>query len=169
MNQRILTAAGLSLAVMLCLSAAYALASALPPSAGQKLVGTWNVHLNYPVCNAACPCLPGVGTDTLLPALHTYSDDGTMEEVYAGSLLRFRTDALGSWEHARDQEYTARYKFFLFNPTTGEHTRTEVVTSQINPQGKDAFEAAATYDLFEADGVTPVRTGCPMNITGTPF
>jgi hypothetical protein len=169
MKQRILTAAGLSLAVMLSLSAAYALTSALPPSAGQNLVGTWDVRLSVPVCSSACPCLPGVSPGTRLHALHTYSGDGTMEEVYGGSLLFFRSDALGSWEHASDQEYTARYKFYFFNSTTGERLGTEVVTSQINLQGKDAFEAAATFDLFEADGVTPVRTGCQLNITGTRF
>ena len=169
MKQRILTTAGLSLALLLCLSAAYALSSPLPPSAGQKLVGTWNLHLSFPVCSATCGCPPGVTTDTRLPALHTYTDDGTMEEVYGGSLLIFRSDALGSWEQLPNQEYTARYKFFILNPTTGERTGTEVVTSQINLQGKDAFEAIATFDRFEADGVTPVRTGCQLNITGTRF
>ena len=48
-----------------------------------------------------------------IPALHTYASDGTMEEVSGGTL--FRGDALGSWEHLRDQEYAARYKFFIFN------------------------------------------------------
>ena len=38
-----------------------------------------------------------------------------MEEVSGGTL--FRGDALGSWEHLRDQEYAARYKFI-------EHVRT---------------------------------------------
>ncbi len=76
-----------------------------------------------------------------IPALHTYASDGTMEEVSGGTL--FRGDALGSWEHLRDQEYAARYKFFIFNPVTGARTLTEVVTSQIELQGRDAFAATA--------------------------
>ena len=172
MKRSILTTVGPSLALLLCLSVVYAGAAGQKlqlPSPGQKLVGTWDVTLRFPCGTQACPCLPGVTSDTRLQALHTYSGDGTIEEVYGGSLLLFRSDALGSWEYLRDQEYTARYKFFIFNPTTGERIFTEVVTSQINLQGKDAFEAAATFDRFEADGVTPVRTGCPINITGTRF
>ncbi len=89
-----------------------------------------------------------------------------MEEVSGGTL--FRGDALGSWEHLRDQEYAARYKFFIFNPVTGARTLTEVVTSQIELQGRDAFAATATFDLFAADG-TPIPNGCQINITGTRF
>jgi len=169
MKRRTLFTAGLSLALLLCISAAYTVVPALKPSGGQKLVGTWNVQLSVPVCSAACPCHPGVSPNMGLPALHTYSDGGTMEEVYGGSLLLFRSDALGSWEQLPDQVYTARYKFFFLDPTTGERTGTEVVTSHINFQGKDAFEAAATFDVFAADGMTPIRTGCQLNITGTRF
>jgi hypothetical protein len=163
MKRRILTTAGLSLALLLCLSVTYTRAKTPPPPTGQKLVGTWNVTLRFPVA----ACSPGGVANITIPALHTYSSDGTMEEVIAGSL--YRSDALGSWEHLRDQEYSARYKFFIFDPATGALRRTEVVTSRIELQGSDAFEAAATFDLFEADGVTPILTGCPINITGTRF
>ena len=169
MKRRTLTTAGLSLALLLCLSAAYPSASGQKPqshSPGQKLVGTWDVTLRFAACTTVCPCPPGVTPDTLIPALHMYSSDGTMEEVSAGTL--FRSDALGSWEHLRDQEYLARYKFFIFFPT-GAHRSTEVVTSQIELQGRDAFAATATFDLFAADGMTPIQTGCQLNITGTRF
>jgi hypothetical protein len=135
MMKRILITAGLSLALMLCLSGTYTGATAQAPSTGQKLVGTWDVTLRFPVCSMACQCPGGV--------------PGTL----------FRSDALGSWEHVRDQEYSARYKFFIFNPTTGLRILTEIVTSQIELQGRDAFDAAATFDLFAADGST-ISTGC---------
>ena len=169
MKTRILLMAGLSLVLLLCLSWTYTGVTAQPPSIGQRLVGTWEVTLRLPCGTSACPCLPGVSSDTLIPAMQTYSGDGTMEEVSGGSLLFFRSDALGSWEHVGGQEYAARYKFFQFNPTTGERTFTEVVTSHIELQGHDAFEATATFNLFEADGVTPVRSGCPIGIIGTRF
>jgi hypothetical protein len=98
--------------------------------------------------------------------MHTYSSDGTMEEVSGG--LFFRGDALGSWEHLRDQEYAAQYKFFIFNPVTGARTATEVVTSQIQLQGRDAFAATATFDLFAANG-SPIPNSCQLNITGARF
>lgn len=168
MKRRTLFTAGLSLALLLCLSAAYTVVPALSSSGGHKLVGTWDVHLSLPVCSAACGCPPGVGVGTQVPALQTYSESGTMEEVYSGTLLLFRSDALGSWEQLGDQQYRVRYKFFFFNSTTGENTGTEIVTSHVTLQGKDTFEAAATFDVFAADG-TPVRTGCQLNITGTRF
>ena len=43
-----------------------------------------------------------------------------------------------------------------------------LVTSQIELQGRDAFAATATFDLFAADG-TPIPNGCQINITGTRF
>jgi hypothetical protein len=89
-----------------------------------------------------------------------------MEEVSGGTL--FRSDALGVWEHLRDQEYSARYKFFIFNSATGQRVSMEVVTSQIQLQGPDAFAATATFDLIAANG-SLILTGCQINITGTRF
>jgi len=131
---------------------------------GQKLVGTWDVTLRFPVCSATCPC-PGGTPNIPIPALQTYSNDGTMVEVSGGTL--FRGPALGSWEHTTDQQYSARYAFFIFN-SAGARILKEVVTSQIDLQGRDAFEATATFDLFAADG-TPIPSGCQINITGTRF
>jgi hypothetical protein len=164
MKRRILITAGLSLALLLCLSGTYTRATVQSPSPGQKLVGTWDVTLRFPVCSATCQC-PGGAPNIPIPALHTYSNDGTMEEVSGGTL--FRSDALGSWEHVRDQEYSARYKFFVFN-AAGMRILTEVVTSQIQLQGPDAFDATATFDLFAADG-SPIPNTCQINITGTRF
>jgi hypothetical protein len=98
--------------------------------------------------------------------LHTYSNDGTIVEVSGGAL--FRGPALGTWEHLRDQEYSARYAFFVFNPTTGARTLKEIVTSQIALQSHDAFEVTATFDLFAADG-SAIPNSCLINITGTRF
>jgi len=169
MKTKILLTAGLSLALLLCMSWIYTGATAQPPSFAQRLVGTWEVTLRLPACTFSCPCPPAVGPDTFTPALQTYSGDGTMEEVYGGSLLLVRSDALGSWEHVGGQQYSARYKFFVLNPTSGERIFTEVVTSNIELQGRDAFEATATFNLFEADGVTPVHLGCPIEVTGRRF
>jgi hypothetical protein len=158
MKRRILITAGLSSALLSCLLMAHAGAAGQKPesrSAGQKLVGTWDVVLRFPVCDMTCQC-PGGVPNIPIPALHTYSSDGTMEEVSGGTL--FRSDALGSWAHVRDQEY----------PATGARTLTEVVTSQIELQGRDAFEATATFDLFAADG-SLIPQGCQINITGTRF
>ena len=163
MRRRIIITAALSLAILLFPSGTYVGVKAEPVHAGHKLVGTWEVTLRFPECSMACPC-PGGVPNIPLPVVQTYSKDGTMSEVSGGTL--YRSDALGTWEHVRDQEYSARYKFFIFNPTTGARMLTEVVASQIQLQGRDAFEATATVDLFAADG-SLISSGCPINITGT--
>jgi hypothetical protein len=168
MKRKMSFTAVVSLALLFCLLVSNSGAAgqdAQSPAHGQPLVGTWDVTLRFPVCSATCNC-PGGVPNIPIPALHTYSNDGTMEEMSGGSL--FRSDALGSWDHVRDQEYSARYKFFIFNPATGARTLTEVVTSQIQLQGHDAFDATATFDLFAADG-TPIPNTCQINMTGTRF
>ena len=163
MKRKMSFAAAVSIALLICLLASNngtAGKDTQPPAQGQPLVGTWEVILQF----GPCPNVPPVP----VPALHTYSSDGTMEEVSGGTL--FRSDALGSWEHVRDHQYAARYKFFVFNPA-GVRIFTEVVTSQIELQGNDSFHAAATFDLFGPDGVTPVpgSTDCAIAVTGTRF
>ena len=165
MKKKIVISTSLSLVLLLYASVTYTGTKAKPSSIGQKLVGTWDVTLRFPICSMACQC-PGGVPNIPIPALQTYSNDGTVEEVSGGSL--FRSDALGSWEHVRNQEYTARYKFFIFNPTTGARISTEVVRSQIELQDSDSFTATATFDLFAADG-SPISTSCPINITATRF
>jgi hypothetical protein len=168
MKRKMSFTAVVSLALMLCLLASNTGAAGQdpqPPANGQPLVGTWDVTLRFPICSATCQC-PGGVPNIPIPALHTYSNGGTMEEMSGGSL--FRSDALGSRQHVRDQEYSARYKFFVFNPATGARTLTEVVTSQIQLQGHDAFDATATFDLFAADG-TPIPNTFQINITGMRF
>ncbi|MGH9881205.1 MAG: hypothetical protein ACRD6N_07195 [Pyrinomonadaceae bacterium] len=164
MKRKVLITAALSLVLLFCMSATYTGATAT--HTGQNLVGTWAVTLRFPECTTACPC-PGNIPNIPIPALHMYSNDGTMEEMSGGTLIR--SDALGSWEHVRDHEYSARYKFFIFSLTNGARIQTEVITSEIELQGHDAFAATATFDLFAADGITPISTRCPINISATRF
>jgi hypothetical protein len=164
MKRTSIIAAALVLLITFGLVVGYGGVTGQSPAIGQKLVGTWGVTLRFPVCSSACPC-PGGVPNIPIPVLQTYSSDRTMTEVSGGTL--FRSAALGSWEHARDQEYLARYAFFIFN-ADGTRRAKEVVTSQIQLQDQDAFEATASADLFAPDG-TPLGTGCPINITGTRF
>jgi hypothetical protein len=99
MNRRIIITAGLSMALLLCLSGMYTGATAQLPSPGQKLVGTWDVTLRFPVCSTACQC-PGGVPNIPIPAMHTYSDDGTMEEMSGGTL--FRSDATSQRRHKEE-------------------------------------------------------------------
>src|SRR5262245_57398874 len=113
---------GLALAILLTL---------LVGSVGaddSKLKSTRNVALQFGRCDEACPCPPGVTTETKIPALHMYLKDGSLLEVGGGSPLR--GPGLGSWERVGKHQFVARFKFFLFNPN-GSPRGSEEVTNHI--------------------------------------
>ncbi len=126
-----------------------------------KLAGTWNVTLRFHDCAAACSC-PGIP----LPALQMYVRDGSILEVGGGNSV-VRGPGLGSWEHLGHHQFVARFKFFVFN-SDGSRKGSEEVTSHIDLTGPDAFEAAATFELFDAMG-NKTAEGCPINETATRF
>lgn len=130
----------------------------------RKLAGTWNVTLKFPECTDTCPC-PGGVPNIPIPALHRYGRDGSILEVPGGVL--FRGPGVGSWERLGHDDFAARFKFFIFNPN-GSRSGSEEVTNHIELTGPDAFEANATFDLFDATG-NIVGQGCVINETATRF
>ena len=135
-------------------------------TAPSKLEGTWNVTLQFPVCSTECPC-PGGVPNIPIPALHTYLKHESFLEVSGGSL--FRGPGLGSWERLGHHQFEARFKFFLFNPDFSRRGYEEVA-NHIHLTGPDAFEATASFDLFDAAGnKTSPEEGCPINETATRF
>lgn len=129
-----------------------------------NLAGTWNVTLKFPECSSTCPC-PGGVPNIPIPALHTYVRDGSLLEVPGGTL--FRGPGTGSWKHTADSRFVAHFKFFLFN-ASGGRTGSEEVTNHITLTNHDTFEAAATFDLFDATGNMRAQ-GCNINETATRF
>jgi hypothetical protein len=148
---------GLALAVLLSLLVSSAAAES------SKLVGTWNVTLRFPVCDAICTC-PGGVPNIPIPALHQYQQHGGLLEV--GSSV-FRGPGVGSWERDGNHQFVARFKFFLFNPDFSRRG-SEEVTNDIRLTGPDEFTATATFDLFDAAGNMTAQ-GCLINETATRF
>lgn len=170
MNSKVVKRFGV--AALLFGGALAALAGGKPP-AGQdddagprRLVGSWNVILRFPVCSSQCPC-PGGVPSIPIPALQTYLPGESMIEAGGGSL--FRGPGLGSWEHDGRHEFTAHFKFFVFKPD-GTPRGNEVVTSHVDLTQRDAFDANATFDLFDLMGnkTTPPQ-GCPITESGVRF
>jgi hypothetical protein len=128
------------------------------------LVGTWDVTAKFPICDAICTC-PGGVPDIPIPALHQYQRHGALLEIGGGS--PFRGPAVGAWEPDGDDQFVARYKFFLFNPD-GSRRGSEEVTNHIRLTGPDAFTATATFDLFDTAGELTAQ-GCLINATATRF
>ncbi len=126
-----------------------------------KLAGTWNVTLQFHDCSPACSC-PGIP----LPALQMYERDRSILEVGGANSL-VRGPGLGSWEHVGHHQFAARFKFFIFN-LDGSRKGSEEITSNIELTDPDAFEANATFDLFDPMG-NKIAEGCPIKETGTRF
>ena len=62
----------------------------------------------------------------------------------------------------------ARFKFLIFDLTTGRRTGSEELTKDIRLTGPDRFEATTTYDFFDAAGNMTAQ-GCIINETATRF
>ncbi len=127
----------------------------------KRLAGTWNVTLQFHDCPTECSC-PGIP----LPALHMYLRDRSILEVGGGNSL-VRGPGLGSWEHVGHHQFVAHFKFFIFN-SDGSRKGSEEVTSHIDLTDPNAFEANATFDLFDAMG-NKTAEGCPINEIATRF
>jgi hypothetical protein len=151
----------LSLAILFTMLVGSVGAQETPP-----LVGTWDVILRFPAssCNNACNC-PGNTPDIPIATLQTFLGQGGM--LWSGSALAVGTGH-GTWEDLGDNNYTARFKFLIFDLATGFRTGSEVVTKDIVVTGPDTFEATSTYDFFDGEG-TLLASGCIINETGTRF
>jgi hypothetical protein len=133
----------------------------------RKLEGTWDVILRFPeetCARAECNC-PGNTPNIPIPALNTFLKHGGM--LWSGSALAVVTGQ-GEWEHRRRKHYTARFKFYIFNPATGFRMGYEELTKDIRLTSRDTFEATTTYDLFDAAGDL-IATECVINETATRF
>jgi hypothetical protein len=57
----------------------------------------------------------------------------------------------------------ARFKFYIFNLSTGFPILYEEVTQDITLTGRDRYTGTITYDLFNAEGRL-IAPGCRVNI-----
>src|SRR5262245_3061460 len=133
----------------------------------RKLEGTWDVTLQFPeeTCiRPECSC-PANTPNIPIPALNTFLKGGGM--LWSGSALAVVTGQ-GGWERLGHNHYTARFKFYIFNPATGFRTGYEELTKDLSLTGPDTFEATTTYDLFDAADQL-IAPGWLINETATRF
>ena len=138
----------------------------------RKLEGTWDVTLQFPeeTCNRPeCSC-PANTPNIPIPALNTFLKGGGM--LWSGSALAVVTGQ-GGWERIGRSHYTARFKFYIFDPATGFRTGYEELTKDIrltssDELGRDTFKATTTYNLFDAEDHL-IAAGCLINETATRF
>ena len=153
-----------AVASMAMLSLSFGPTAAAGQDGKGRLAGTWNVTLKFPTCSATCPC-PGGVPNLPIPALQSFQRHGSIVEIGGGSLLR--GPGVGTWERTDDDRFTARFKFFIFN-ADGTRRGSEEITDDIELTGPDAFEANATFDLFDATG-NLIGQGCAISESATRF
>ena len=119
---------------------------------GRKLEGTWRVQVTIRVCQT------GVAIRTF-PSLVTFAQGGTMTETTSAASPALRGPGHGVWEHRGGRTYTSVMEAFTFNPA-GIWTGTQRVTQTVELEhGSDEFNANASSEIFDANGVL-LMTGC---------
>ncbi len=90
-----------------------------------------------------------------------------MMESQAGTPQALKTPGEGVWQHATDNTYAFRFKFFTFN-SLNVFTGWVIIagTTTVNPTG-DANAGSATIKVYAPNGVL-VATAC-AEIAGTRF
>jgi hypothetical protein len=120
---------GLALAILCTMLAGQGLV--LGQDAGDRteprnLAGTWEVAVTFPQETCArleCQCTAGT-----FQTLNTFLKDGAM--VWSGGNLRAGTGQ-GAWKSLGDHSFMARFKFSMFDFSTGGRTGSEEVTKGI--------------------------------------
>ena len=126
---------------------------------GGILQGTWEMQITRTDC-AGHP----LGS---FPSVAIFMAGGTMMESQAGTPQAQKTPGEGVWQHATDNTYAFRFKFFTFN-SLNVFTGWVIIagTTTVNPTG-DANAGSATIKVYAPNGVL-VATAC-AEIAGTRF
>lgn len=124
---------GLALAVLLTLLVGSVRAD------GSKLEGTWDVILKFPAssCNNDCNC-PGNTPNIPIPTLNTFLKHGGMLWSATTFLVG---PGQGAWQHLGHNHFMARFKFYIFDLTTGFSTGSEEVTQDIHLTSRESIRA----------------------------
>jgi hypothetical protein len=115
-------------------------ANADAASAGNQLVGTWQVTVNRPA-----PLPP-------LHSLQVFTDGGSVIEM-ANEWPAERTASYGSWERVEGHRYASTMVFFRFVPLTGEYLGTRKINRTIVlADDGQSFAHVARVTTFDPNG-----------------
>jgi len=119
---------------------------------GGRLTGAWDTAVTIYNCSNGA-------TLRQFASLGTFQQGGTYTGITGGMPPSARSPELGVWKHTTGNNYTFRFKAFLFDPT-GAPTGYQVVTHQIE-LGADnsSYLSDGGVQIFNTAGVQ-VGTGC---------
>jgi hypothetical protein len=109
------------------------------------LVGSWDVQVSIRDCE----------TGTVFfgfPAMITYNQDGTMQEIDLGDPALTRMGGHGVWERQNGRQYSSAFRFLNFD-TNRILAGKNVVRSAISlEQGGDSYTSTDTVEILDANG-----------------
>jgi hypothetical protein len=127
---------------------------------GQRIVGTWNVHVSVRACQT------GVEIRTFKSMEH-FNQGGTMQDVSSGFAPSRQTPGIGVWSYLGGNIYSFRFKSFGFD-ANGNFTGWTIVRHEITLDANaDEFTSEGTAEFYDANG-NLLFTGCSSN-TATRF
>jgi len=127
---------------------------------GNKIMGTWNMQVQFRDCATGNP-LPVSG-----PTIVSYSQGGVITEMAQAVLPSLRSPALGVWQHVQGRNYAGAFKVFRFNPD-GTFAGKTIVFSDIRHELDDTLTSSAVANGYDSAG-NLVSTVCPTAV-GTRF
>jgi hypothetical protein len=130
-----------------------AIAGQQPPnSQAKEIQGAWVLQVSAHDCQSGAP-------EATFQSVVTFAQGGTLTNVTTGGSPALRTTGLGTWEKARDHEFTAVTVAFLFSPA-GAWTATQRLANTFEI-GNDPDELTGTTEanFFDTNG-NLTRTVC---------
>lgn len=135
-------------------------AARVPDQGGQRIVGTWDVHVSVRSCQTGAEI-------RTFESLEQFNTGGTMQDVSSGFAPSRQTPGIGVWTHLGGNTYSFSFKSFGFD-TNGNFTGWTLVRHEITLNSKaDGFTSQGTAEFYDANGHL-LFTGCSSN-TATRF
>jgi hypothetical protein len=134
-------------------------AAGIPDQGGQKIVGTWNVHVSVRACQTGAEL-------RTFESLEHFNTGGTMQDVSSGFAPSRQTPGIGVWRHLGGRNYSFTFKSFGFD-ANGNFSGWTIVRHEINLDSKTEFTSEGTAEFYDASG-NLLFTGCSSN-TATRF
>jgi hypothetical protein len=129
--------------------------SRIQDQGGQRIVGTWDVHISVRVCQT------GTEIRTFESREH-FNTGGTMLDVSSGFAPSRQTPGIGVWRHLGGNIYSFSFKSFGFD-AGGNFTGWTIVSHEVTlDSSAGEFESEGTAEFYDATG-NLLFTGCSNN------
>ncbi len=125
-------------------AAAFGQSDAQSDRGGRRLAGTWDTVVTGRNCDTGVPIIS-------FQSIVSFHRGGTFSGISNGRPPTLRTSELGVWKRVKGNEYSFRWKAYLFN-AAGQATGFQVVTQELELDD-DSWTSSGISQAFTLDGV----------------